>query len=371
MTRSNAPKKLGLRRLATFTAALGALVMSSGVALMVTASPANAAKTPVYVCHATSSDTNPYTYIVVDDDSVKSKGHLEHRSNPNKTWKTDGTFDGKSHVAGQAKPDIIGDFVDDKGVSHVYDGVVTKSRCDGAVVVTTEATADIEYTEPSCAAPTAADFEVIGNNLAPATYTGSKTPGGSITVTAHAAPGATFEGGGTTLVFPQHTFDPAVDPTAPPCVVVDVPGVATASVDYVEPSCANNNVPSVVTNGTNVEFVTVGDKIPGGKVTVTANAVGNNEFAVGDPKTKVFDEHTFGPAEANCVLVEVPETPVDTPVVDTPTDTPIATPTLVHAGLTAPDLRSEQGLALLLTGMVLMILAAGLGLARPIARARS
>ncbi len=38
--------------------------------------------TPVNVCHATNSDTNPYVFITVDDDSVKFQGHLAHRNTP-------------------------------------------------------------------------------------------------------------------------------------------------------------------------------------------------------------------------------------------------------------------------------------------------
>jgi len=43
--------------------------------------------TPVNICHATSSDSNPYVFITVDDDSVKFAGHLAHRNTPNKQWK--------------------------------------------------------------------------------------------------------------------------------------------------------------------------------------------------------------------------------------------------------------------------------------------
>lgn len=88
----------------------GALVLAAGLALVASAGTATA--TPgdphkVWVCHATSSDTNPYVAIFVDVASVKYEGHLEHKNNPNKTWKSDGTFQGVGHVDGDAKPDII------------------------------------------------------------------------------------------------------------------------------------------------------------------------------------------------------------------------------------------------------------------------
>jgi uncharacterized repeat protein (TIGR01451 family) len=86
--------------------------------------------TPVNVCHATNSDTNPYVFITVDDDSVKFQGHLAHRNTPNKTWKSDGIFRGHPVKAGDAKPDLIGDYTDKNGVLHVYDGVITsKTDC--------------------------------------------------------------------------------------------------------------------------------------------------------------------------------------------------------------------------------------------------
>ena len=86
--------------------------------------------TPVNVCHATNSDTNPYVFITVDDDSTKFQGHLAHRNTPNKTWKSDGIFRGQPVKAGDPKPDLIGDYTDKNGVKHVYDGVITsKSDC--------------------------------------------------------------------------------------------------------------------------------------------------------------------------------------------------------------------------------------------------
>lgn len=92
-----------------------------------------AGHTPVNVCHATSSDSNPYVFITVDDDSVKltgPNGHLMHRQTPNKTWKSDGVWRGKTVHAGDLKPDLIGDYTDKQGVKHTYDGEITsKSDC--------------------------------------------------------------------------------------------------------------------------------------------------------------------------------------------------------------------------------------------------
>ena len=60
---------------------------------------------------------------------------------------------------------------------------------------------------------------------------------------------------------------------------------------------------------------------------------------------------------------------------ETPEGTVVTTPTVVHAGLTGPgvasDLRGEQGLVLLVSGMMLMLIAGGLGLRTPRGAARS
>jgi hypothetical protein len=60
MGNKKANKRMTARRAATFVAALGALVMSSGIALMVTATPANAAADKVTFCHSTGSNSNPW-----------------------------------------------------------------------------------------------------------------------------------------------------------------------------------------------------------------------------------------------------------------------------------------------------------------------
>ena len=63
------------------------------------------------VCHATSSDTNPYVVVVVD---VAAAGvpkivanHQMHVDEPNKTWNSDGTWMGTPHEEGDSKEDVI------------------------------------------------------------------------------------------------------------------------------------------------------------------------------------------------------------------------------------------------------------------------
>jgi len=98
------PAKIGLR-----VATVAGIVMLGAGVSNAQATPGNPApEHKIWICHATSSDTNPYEIINVDVASTKYEGHLAHKTDPNKQWKSDGTFGGLVHVDGQAKPDIIG-----------------------------------------------------------------------------------------------------------------------------------------------------------------------------------------------------------------------------------------------------------------------
>jgi hypothetical protein len=60
------------------------------------------------LCHRTASDTNPYVFIEVDVASLPA--HLNDLpGHPAKQWKTDGTFRGAAHVAGDLKSDYVAD----------------------------------------------------------------------------------------------------------------------------------------------------------------------------------------------------------------------------------------------------------------------
>jgi hypothetical protein len=103
--------------------------------------------TPVNVCHATSSDTNPYVFETVDNDSTKYKGHLMHRNDPNKTWKSAGTWNGVAHVAGDSKRDFI------EGLDPAF----TKAWCLAKVVIvvpTPTPTPTVTQTETPSPTPT-------------------------------------------------------------------------------------------------------------------------------------------------------------------------------------------------------------------------
>src|SRR3954467_9183707 len=92
---------------------------------------------PVNVCHATDSDTNPYEFKTVDDDSTKligdehEAGHISHRNNPNKIWKNDIFANGVFHPAGSLKADLIQSYTDSDGNFHSYDGDdITEATCN-------------------------------------------------------------------------------------------------------------------------------------------------------------------------------------------------------------------------------------------------
>ena len=69
---------------------------------------------PVSICHRTASDTNPYVFITVDDDSL-SPGHLDNADPGHKPkfWKSDGTWRGVDHVAGDPKDDYLAESAAD------------------------------------------------------------------------------------------------------------------------------------------------------------------------------------------------------------------------------------------------------------------
>ena len=207
-------KRFSARRAATFLAVLGALVMSSGVALMVGATSASATPghTPVNICHATSSDTNPYVFITVDADSKRYQAHLAHRNTPNKTWNKDTMWGGSLQPAGSAKPDLI----------QGLDGDVTADTCKGGgeVVENPPAVADVDFTDPTCAAPDSGSVDTTGQNadFTVAPLKASYSIGDVVTVDAAATGESAFDQGAVTHW--EHTFA-ASDA---PCTVVNPPG---------------------------------------------------------------------------------------------------------------------------------------------------
>jgi len=129
-------------------ALLSALILALTTAAWF-AQPASATKgghVPVGVCHATSSDTNPYVWIVVDKDSVKYEGHLAHRNDPNKRWKSDGEWDGLVHFANDPKRDYI------EGLDNI-----TEAGCLSVVVTPTPTPTSTQNSTSPTPTPTETD----------------------------------------------------------------------------------------------------------------------------------------------------------------------------------------------------------------------
>jgi len=177
-------------------------------------------------------------------------------------------------------------------------------------------------------------------------------------------PGASFaDGQGRSVVLqlddtpPGPEGDPGPEACAPPSENITI----AVDVVFTDPSCDNDNVASYEVTG-DTDNATVEESTapePGAEVTVTATANEGYAFAGGLPTYS--ETHTFGDAADCSVTPPTPTPSVEPPVVEPPQ----VTPTVVHAGLvgTPDNNRTEQGIALLASGLLLMV-AAG-GLARP------
>lgn len=328
-----------IQRSARWLAALGLLLASMGIAILASATSASAA-TKVIVCHATNSDSNPYRVVVVDDNSTQLEAHKAHAANPNKIWKTDGTFQGTAHSAGDPKPDLI--------------GVATEADCaDSTPPADIEVTADVEFVDPSCANQNTASYTTTTGE-----YTwhasAAAAPDATITVTATVNDGYTFPNDAQTYS-EEHTFGPEVDcgtPQGPRTIVPAAPS-------FVDPTCANGNQASfsVPANSADVVYTASGEAKPGQAIQVTATPA--NDDVVFEDGAVTSWPHAFAEATPDCTKT--------TTVVEPPTATPdTVIPALVHAGLgdQLADTRGQTGLALLATGMLVLLVSGGLGLTR-------
>lgn len=438
--------RTGARRIAAFLATLGVLVMSSGIALMVTATPANANHhnpPPVlkdWVCK--------YVGTPGVNERLKS-------GNDGLVWVSTNATEGAYFNDGQNRS-----FVLKKNAPHS-----PKPSVSGCPQPDNDhATAGVEWIEPSCENGNTAGYETSGEHVTWSVFSGSATPGSWITLKAKAVGDYEFDDWPHEYRLFVHKFDKAED-----CTAYD----ASAEVQFVDPECENENTASYTPTGNNVTFqITDGEVAPGEWVEITATATEGHAFA-NESKTQVFT-HTFDPEEICDIVLPprelTPEAPtfvdptcdadpslalpeqgveisddlvdsaraaagpvietadvdgihyeasgslvpggtvevvatlidpettvfapevttawshtfavptgctsvappiVDTPSVDTTTDTTsptVVTPTVVNAGLATDvvqDVRAQQGLALELAGMVLLVCAGGLGLVRP------
>lgn len=248
------------RSIATVLAATGALLVSSGIALGAVRTTAPAAQEqhqPVSVCHATGSDTNPYVYDVVDNDSVKLKGHLKHKTDPNKVWHSATTWHDTAYAAGALKRDFIGSYTDESGAFHQEDGVVTEEWCTSGAVTGT-ATADVVFADPTCDNGNVGTAELLGNHVeftvptsAPGPVEGTYLAGTAILVLATADDGYLFEDGSGVQQF-SWTFGPAVVgcTVTPPVVTPPVVNPPVVTPPVVNPPAEGGVVtPTVVDAG--------------------------------------------------------------------------------------------------------------------------
>jgi hypothetical protein len=229
MGNTKASKRLSARRAATFLAALGALVMSSGVALMVTATPANAAATKVTFCHSTGSDSNPWVELTTSVNAFYV-GHVLKQH----------TSDVYPAISFEKKGQTI-------NVPAQGDQSLLENNCGaeeppppGDTIIAV----DIEFTDPSCENNNTASFDVTGDtDDVIVESSAAAAPGTTITVTATAKQGNVFEGGDPTYS-EEHTFSAAED-----CTVVTPPVVSPPKVNPPKQHHTTTVTPTVVHAG--------------------------------------------------------------------------------------------------------------------------
>lgn len=166
------------RRIAVLVAALltaaGAGLMAAPFVSASAVQPA-APAAKVGVCHATTSDSNPYVWIVVSTNSTRYQGHLMHRTDPPHTWKSDGTWNGIAHLDGAGKPDYI------QGI----DVGLTRDWCLGRVTPTPTTPTP---TDTGTSTPTPTDTPTDPVTTTPPVDTGSPTPSTSSPAASTTAP---------------------------------------------------------------------------------------------------------------------------------------------------------------------------------------
>lgn len=363
--------RITARRAATFLAALGVLVMSSGIALMVAATPANAVAAEVhksYVCKYVN----------------KPGGGTELlQTGQNPIWVDNNSISGKDTVQ-------VGDKFADK---HGYSVVIvantdrlspepTVKDCGPAPEIGV-ANADAASNTPNCennvASYTITEAEGVVTPFAESAPPAFNT---TITLTATASSGFAFPGGASTKQIRVTFGSPATgceeklvltpqEPsfTEPTCTTDAGVTLPTAPILDEARTAAAPLPQGVEVNG--IRYTATGSLTPGGTVEVVATLVDSESTQfVGDAITH-WSHRFVVPAGCSTVSPSVVESQVvvSPPKAKTPkapkAHAATVTPTLVEAGLdsmSTQDLRGEQGLALMVAGMVMLAAAGGLGL---------
>jgi hypothetical protein len=140
-----------MKRIGVVAALAGIVLMSGGIGVASATPPGNETKTGL--CHRTASDSNPYVFIEVDDESLPA--HLNDLpGHPPKAWKTDGIFRSVAHKAGDLKQDYkaedASECVDNtpeqpKPVVEVEKTTIDRMSCEAGVE---EQTTTTTYTTP-------------------------------------------------------------------------------------------------------------------------------------------------------------------------------------------------------------------------------
>lgn len=193
MGNKRASKRMTARRAATFLATLGALVMSSGIALMVVATPADAAE-KVTFCHSTGSEQNPWVELTTSVNAFYV-GHVLKQH----------TEDIYPAISFQKKGQTI-------NVPAQGDQDVLAENCGApSEPGDVEIAVDIEFVEPNCLNANTASYFVEGDAAdVDVLASASPAPGATITVTATPKEGFFFDGAET--YSEDHTFAAAESP---------------------------------------------------------------------------------------------------------------------------------------------------------------
>jgi hypothetical protein len=263
-------------------AAIGALLMSSGIALMAAPATADAGGGPAlkdWVCKYVGTPGTGEHLKAGNDGLIWVDSHASQG-----TWFNDAH--GSSYVlvtnaAHEPRPD--------------------SSLCPAGRV---EISVDIHFVDATCDA--GASYYLTGDT-ANVTVSESRAPeaGRSITVTATAKSGYLFD-------HFENTYSESYRFKAAPtnCTVDD----ARADLEWTEPDCDNENTVGYtkVADANIASWETSGTWEPGGSVTVTATAADGHSFPVDpgeDPMTTKVFRHTFNGPEVGCSIVDAPVVP--------------------------------------------------------------
>ncbi|HEX2892447.1 MAG TPA: hypothetical protein VHO29_00405 [Marmoricola sp.] len=230
------------------------------------------------------------------------------------------------------------------------------------------ATASVTFIDPNCDNDNTASYETSGEHVVFKVVSGDEgggqnltasspvtvSPGSYIKIVAFALPHYKFENGKKWMVF-EHTFGDAV---------INCTEVTPAAPTYVEPTCTT--LPSVTTPTSElVTYVVTGNKVAGGTVHIEATLVNSETSHFAEGATTTWD-HTFTvptgctavspPSVAPTTTVNPPKTHVKTHVKAQTT----TTPTVVSAGLASTTSSTQAGLGLTAAGLVLLAGAGGL-----------